>query len=192
MQLERLSLDLRRRNGWETLDLGLAMLRAWRKPVLLAWCATYWPFALLITLVLWQWPGIAALIVWWCKPLFDRILLFVYSQAVFGTLPSVREVWRALPGLILRTRLLAGLTVYRFSWARPLFLPVWQLEGQRGKAAAARRRVIGARAHGYAGWLTLFCSNFVLVLWVSSFALIAMFAPEGVLADFSFTDWFNP
>ena len=48
------------------------------------------------------------------------------------------------------------------------------------------------RAHGYAGWLTLFCSNFVLVLWVSSFALIAMFAPEGVLADFSLTDWFNP
>jgi hypothetical protein len=192
MQLERLSLDLRRRNGWETLDLGLAMLRAWRWPVLASWLATYWPFALAVTFLLWDHPGIAALIVWWSKPFFDRVLLFVYGRAVFGVQPRVREVWREIPRLAMRTSLLAGLTLHRLSWARPLFLPIWQLEGQRGRSAAARRRLIGMRAHGYAAWLTFFCAHFAAILLFGQAMLVLALLPQGVAADFSLLDWFAP
>jgi hypothetical protein len=177
MQLERLSVDLRRRNGWETLDLGLAMFRAWRGPVLRAWCVTYWPFALVATAATWNSPAIGGAIVWWAKPLFDRVLLLVYSQAVFGTLPGVRDVWRALPRLVRETRLLPGLTTYRLSLARSLFLPVWQLENQRGSEAAERRRLLGARGYGYAAWLTFFCSNLVGVMVLSGIVLIVMLTP---------------
>jgi hypothetical protein len=177
MQLERLTVDLRRRNGWETLDLGLAMFRAWRAPVLRAWCSTYWLFVLIVAAATWNYPAIGAAIVWWAKPLFDRVLLFVYSQAIFGTLPSVSDVYRALPRLVRETRLLAGLTTYRLSLARSLFLPVWQLEKQRGNMAGKRRRVLGARGYGYAVWLTFFCSNLVGVLTLSGIVLIVMLAP---------------
>ena len=192
MQIERLSVDLRRRNSWETLDLGLAMLRVWRGPVLRAWCVTYWPFALLVSAVTWMHPWLGALIVWWSKPVFDRVLLHVYSNAVFGTLPSAMDVWRAVPRLLRSTRLLASLTFYRFSMARSFFLPVWQLEGQRGKAAAARRRVLGARGYGYAAWLTFVCSNLVVILVFSGIVLTLMFLPQESDGFFSLWDLVNP
>src|SRR5439155_6997044 len=142
-----------------------------------AWCTTYWPFAIVVTAATWNSPAIGCAIVWWAKPLFDRVLLFVYSQAVFGTLPDVKDVWRALPRLVRETRLLAGLTTYRLSLARSLFLPVWQLENQRGSVAAERRRLLGARGYGYAAWLTFFCSNLVGVLVLSGIVLMVMLTP---------------
>jgi len=192
MQLERLSVELRRRNSWETLDLGLAMLQVWRAPVLRAWCVTYWPFALLVSALTWSEPWLGALIVWWSKPIFDRILLYVYSNAVFGSLPSVRDLWRSLPGLLRKTRLIAGLTVYRLSMARSFFLPVWQLEAQRGKAAAARRRTLGRRGYGYAAWLTFFCANLVGVLVISGIILILVMLPVGSGEFISLSDFFTP
>jgi hypothetical protein len=192
MQLEQLSVELRRRNSWETLDLGLAMLQVWRTPVLRAWCATYWPFALLVGAFTWTEPWLGALIVWWSKPIFDRVLLHVYSNAVFGTLPSLADVWRALPGLLRNTRLIAGLTFYRLSMARSFVLPVWQLEGQRGKAAAARRRVLGRRGYGYAAWLTFFCANLVGVLVISGIILVLVMLPVGSGEFLSVSDFFTP
>lgn len=187
MQLDLLSVDLRRRNGWETLDLGLAMLREWRRPVLRAWCMTYWPYALLVGAATWTHPLIGAALVWWAKPVFDRVLLYVYSERVFGHRPTAAEVRRMLPRLLRSTRLLAGLTLYRFSMARSLFLPVWQLEGQRGRAASARRRVLGARGYGYAAWLTFFCANLIGILVLSGMVLILMFLPPE--SDFLQSFW---
>jgi hypothetical protein len=185
MDLDRLSLELRRRNGWESLDLGFAMLRAWRAPVLRAWCCTYWPTAIVVSALLWEHPVIALGVMWWLKPLFDRVLLHVYSAAVFGTPPRTREVLRALPALVRRTRLLAGLTFYRLSFARSLFLAVWQLEGQRGKAARARRRVLGARGYGYATWLWFFCA-WVVELWtIGGVLTIAELLPRETTFDFT-------
>ena len=192
MQLERLSVALRRRNSWETLDLGLAMLQVWRASVLRAWCVTYWPFALLVSALTWTKPWLGALIVWWSKPIFDRVLLHVYSNAVFGSLPSVADVWRALPGLLRNTRLMAGLTFYRLSMARSFFLPVWQLEGQRGKGAAARRRSLGRRGYGYAAWLTFLCANLVGVLAISGIILILVMLPVGSGEFLSLSDFFTP
>jgi len=190
MQLDRLAVELRRRNGFESLDLGFAMLHAWHKPLLRAWCVTYWPVALLVSALLWRYPAVAFVVVWWVKPAFDRILLHVYAAAMFGTLPGVRDVLRALPSLLRRTRLAAGLTTYRLSMARSLFLPVWQLEGQRGAAAAARRRVLGARTYGYAAWLTFFCANLVGIWMVGGLAVIMMFLPREATQWFSMRDVF--
>lgn len=185
MRLEQLKLNLRRRSGWESIDLGLTLCHAWRGPVLRIWLATYGLFALLISLLLWQHPDWAILIIWWLKPLFDRVLLFVFSRCVFNHIPSVSEVWRELPALIKHTRLLAGLTFYRLSPSRSFFLPVWQLEGQRGTAARQRRQVLGLRTTGYAWGLMFFCSNFAMVLWISSLLLCLMFIPREAIPE----DW---
>ena len=191
MELDRLGVELRRRNGFESLDLGSAMLHAWRRPLLRAWCATYWPVALVVSAALWRYPAVAFLVVWWLKPVFDRVLLHVYAAAMFGAPPGVRDVLRALPGLLRRTRVPAALTVFRFSMARSLFLPVWQLEGQRGAAASARRRVLGARTYGYAAWLTFVCANLVGIWMVGGLALSMLFLPREATQWFTLTDVFT-
>jgi hypothetical protein len=194
MQLDRLAVELRQRNGFESLDLGFAMYAAWRRALMRAWLVTYVPTALVVSLVLWEYPTIALFVVWWLKPLFDRVLLYVYSEAMFGVQPSARDVLRELPRLLRRTRLLAGLTTYRLSAARSLFLPVWQLEGQRGAAAAERRRVLGARTYGYGVWLTFVCANIQWIWSLGAFIIVGLLMPDDVstAADFSFAAFFLP
>lgn len=172
MQLDQLRLGLRRRNPWEALDLGLVMLRQWKGPVYRAWFATFVPFAALVMLALWKWPMWATFVIWWLKPLFDRVLLKVFAETSFGAAPTVREVWRALPGLLRHSGLIAGLTLRRFNPGRAFELPVWQLEGQTGKAGRQRRRILSRKVGGYALWLLLVCSHIVLIF---EFGLVGLF-----------------
>lgn len=188
MQLDQLELALRRRSPWEALDLGLVMLRHWRGPVYRMWCATFIPFGLLVLALLWQWPIIATFIIWWLKPLFDRLLLKVFAEASFGAAPSVREVWRALPGLLRHSGLIAGLTLRRFNTSRSFELPVWQLEGQTGKAGRARLRVLSRKTSGYAFWLMLVCTHIVLIFEFGLVGLVNMLMPSDGLPAFSWAD----
>ena len=178
MRIEQIELALRRRNPWEALDLGLVMLRRWRAPVYRAWLATYVPFALLVLGALWQWPGVASLIVWWAKPLFDRVLLKVYAEASFGTPPTVRQIWKALPGLLWRSGLIASLTWRRLSSTRSFNLPIVQLEGQRGKAARARRKVLARRTGYYASWLTFVCIHVVAFFEIGMLLIAGWLIPS--------------
>jgi hypothetical protein len=189
VQLEQIALELRQRSGWEALDLGSAMLRAWSGPVLRAWLAAYLPVAALLFLVLD--PEWAALALWWLKPAFDRVLLFVYGRAAFGEPPAVRDVYRALPRLLRHSGLLAGLTLRRFDMARSFFLPVAQLEGLRGKAARERRRVLGARTRGHAVWLTLVLANVSAVLGFSIVLLADWLSPVDTPGLFDWSAWLH-
>jgi hypothetical protein len=186
MELERLKLALRHRSAWEAADLGLVLLRHGRGAVYRAWFATVLPFIALLYLMLWRWPLLPPLLAWWCKPLFDRVLLQVYAGTVFGEPPSVRQVWRALPGLVLRSGLGWSLTLGRFDAARSFHLPVAQLEGQRGRAAELRRRTLDRKARGCAVWLTVLCAHFSMFFQISLVLLIGFFWP--VEAPFGL-DW---
>lgn len=69
--------------------------------------ATFIGFSLLVIALLWQWPLWATFVI--CgSSLFDRVLLKVFAEASFGAAPNVRDVWRALPGLIRHTGLLSA------------------------------------------------------------------------------------
>ena len=161
MQIDQLKLALRRRNPWEALDLGLIMLRHWRGPIYRVWFATFVPFSLLILALLWQHPTIAFLVIWWLKPLFDRLLLKAFAEASFGAPPTVREAWQALPRLLHHSGLIAGLSFRRFNISRSFDLPVWQLEAQAGKSGRARLRVLSRKTGSYAAWLTIVCLHIV-------------------------------
>jgi len=188
VQLEALRLGLRRRNPWEALDLGLVMLRQWRGTVYRAWFATFIPFALLVLALLWQWPMLATFLIWWLKPLFDRILLKVFSEASFGAVPTVREVWRALPSLLRNSGLIAGLTLRRFNPGRAFELPVWQLEGQKGKTGRARLRILSRRTSSYALWLMLVCTHIVVIFEFGLVGVVDLLAPTDGQSLSSWTD----
>jgi hypothetical protein len=187
-----LAIGLRRRTPWEAMDLGLAMLQRWWRrayaphlavgvaAALAGWAASLWLAQ----------PWVAMLVVWWLKPLYDRVVLHVLSRAVFGEVQSARAVfadWKEWLG--------AGLAPYLLlRWlpdlSRSFNLPVRQLEGQTGRGGRERRGVLGRRVNGYAVWLTIVCMHFEAVLYWSFGRLTTLFLPAKAFEGRAFTDAF--
>ena len=169
MQPADIAIALRRRSPWEAMDLGLTMLQRW-------WRLVYAPHLIVAALVgaaacaaAWvlERPWVALAVIWWLKPLNDRVVLHVLSRAVFGERQGTRAVF-AQAGQWLRTGLLPYLLLRWWpDLARSFYLPVRQLEGQRYSQARARKSQLGRRVHGYAVWLTLVCMHFELVVFWS-------------------------
>ena len=187
MRAEHLQVELYPRSPWEAMELGGALVRRHARAIWLPWLTLSVPmFVLLNALGVWLgMAGAASLLLWWLKPVFDRIPLFVLSRAVFGEAPRVRDTlaaqwhwgWRAMPAYLLWRRL---------GPARALYLPVDVLEGG---AAGPRRRVIGGSVRGTAALLTLVCVNFELVLTVGTFALALLFVPVDYLSESAKAAW---
>src|SRR5688572_17046131 len=154
-----LAITLRRRSPWEAMDLGLTMLQRWWRQVYLPHLLVAAPVMAAALAAAWllERPWVGMLLVWWLKPLYDRVVLHVLSRAVFGELPTTRQVF-AQAGQWLRTGLFSYLLVRWWpDTTRSFRLPARQLEGQRGRAARERAAVLGRRVGGYATWLTLVC-----------------------------------
>jgi hypothetical protein len=182
MKIEALQIALRARNPWEAFDLGLALARHAGAPLFLAFGVPYALFGIAVNLALWGHPLVALTIVWWMKPLFDRLALAVLAQAVFGAPPGARatlKAWRAIP----RTGLLWSLTLGRFDFARSFHLPIMQLEGQRGRAYRERVRLIDRRARGAAVWLAVVVVHFAYVIVLGLEGLVRLLAPAEVEFD---------
>lgn len=182
MRIEDLTINLRPRRGWEAVDLGLQMTRHWAAAIYLPWLILYLLLAGILVLLLPDSLGWVAFILWWLKPGYDRLILFVLSRAVFGQVPSA---WETLTtsGTWLRTGLLTSLTLGRLNPARSFHLPVRQLEGLSAGAASRRRRTLNSQAHGHASGLTLVWVHLEMTVWVSLLALAFLLVPEELDVD---------
>jgi hypothetical protein len=191
MRLEEINIQLRPRNSWEALDLGRIMMYAWFDGAWRAWGITYIAFGIPLLLLLWNHQTIAILLIWWLKPVSDRALLFAFSRSLFGTPTTIRDVWSSLPGLLKKTGVFSALTFRRLSLVRSFLLPVWQLEGQRGRPARQRCRVLSTRVYNLAFGLTFFCASMSFILALSLILLIQMLVPEGREGVLSLSGWAN-
>ena len=175
MNLAAVTAKIRPRTATEAMDLGVAMAREFRGALLRPWLLVIVPVAIVAWLTckpVWAW-----LLVWWLKPLYDRIPLFVLSRALFGSTPRLIETLRALPRHLLR-RALPALTISRFSPYRAFVLPVSELEGLKGPQAAARRtQLLGSQGSG-AFWLLVWCLALEQCLWLAGACLAAWYSPE--------------
>lgn len=182
MDLERLHIEIRPRSHFQALDLGVLMARQWYVPLLLLGGVPILLVVGMASMLLHEYPAWVALIVWWCKPAFERLPLRYLSQAIFerrASPLSVLATWRSalLPGL------LGALTWRRLSPRRSFDAPVWVLERLSGSRLAERRRVLGGRASGAALWLTVIGIHIESFL---AFALITtawMFVPGSESSD---------
>ncbi|MCP3918543.1 MAG: hypothetical protein GY711_23600 [bacterium] len=181
MKLDDVAAVIRPRSGLEAIDLGFVMAVHWRRIVWGAWCTTALPVSLLILLLVPD-PGWAVIAIWWLKPLFDRVPLYVLSRALFGATPTLIEVLRNVPRLWSRG-LFGALVLYRFSPVRSFTLPVTELEGQRGAEARARARVLKAQSGRRAGHLTFACVLFEGALVMALLVLGYLMLPPEIAPD---------
>ena len=182
MELEAITTVLRPRRHWEAMDLGFALARCWWRPLYRAWFLLLLPLTLLLHLLCYQRLWLVPLLLWWLKPLLDRVPLYILSHTLFGEVPGIRQTLKALPGLLSRQALWA-LTFARLDPARSFHLPVWQLEQLRGGARRRRQRVLDAQQKG-AAWLTFTCAHFELIADLGLVALVWLLLPDFVRLDF--------
>ncbi|KPC53068.1 hypothetical protein [Amantichitinum ursilacus] len=181
MQIERLNLDLRPRSHWQAIDLGVTLLRAHARTVYAAWWCIWLPLAVILGCM----PGLAAdgwafTALWLCKPLLERLPIYILSRAVFGDTPTLRQTLRAWPGQ-LRHGLISSLTIRRFYPGRVFLLPVWQLEGVRGRAMRQRYKDLSGQGAGStAGWFGTLCAQFESILMFGLVMTVAAMWPAPI------------
>lgn len=181
MKIENLVVTVRPRQAWEAGDLGLVMVRHWWRQIYPPFLALVIPLAFLAFGLLK--PGLAVLFLWWLKPLYARLPLFILAQNMFGAKMSLKDSFRAL----MKTGvagLLGQLTLFRLSPLRNVLLPVYLLEGVSG--AARSKRLSQLRHHLISNGFTM---TLVMLLfeWVVLFgglvAAVYMFIPESLIGD---------
>jgi len=165
------------RKGYEALDLGFIMVRQWWKTLYASWLVVTFPL-FLVLLWVFEGNGIPSLILWWFKPLFERIHLFILSRAVFGECPGWREVVSEFRRYG-RTQVIQSLSWRRLSPTRSLDLAVMQLEGLKGVTRTQRLNVLHRDKTGsVAGWLTIIGIHIEAIIEFSIVAAIVMFLPQ--------------
>lgn len=179
-----LILHVRQRPEWEAVDLGFVLVRMVWRHLFPAWMLLLLSIAVLCALLLprdYLW--LTGVILWWLKPLYDRVLLHILSRQIFGQQPGVAEVFSALPGLIRHTGLLGALSWRRLSFSRSYNLPIWQLEQLRGKTRKQRHELLYLQGHGAAIGLTFVCWFFKFIIAFSVLSLMALFIPNAPVWD---------
>lgn len=190
MRIESLTVALRPRTAWEAFELGTALVRRHAAAIWKPWIALTLPLFVLVNLFAWAidmlWLG--GLAMWWLKPAFDRVPLFVLSRAVFGEAPTPRQTLRAQRSWGVEW-LIPHLTWRRLSPVRSLYLPVDLLEGASGSEARDRRRALGAPVYGVATLLTLVCLHFTLAVWLGIGGLVLLFVPNEYVGEIMQSLW---
>ncbi|KPK39532.1 MAG: hypothetical protein AMJ69_05395 [Gammaproteobacteria bacterium SG8_47] len=182
MRVEDIAVEVRPRQEWEAADLGFSMARQWWREVWIPFVVVTASLAVLLHLVLFDRPWLAVLIVWWLKPLLDRIPLFVVSRALFGATPGVGQTLLAVPGLF-RRHVIKALTLYRLDPSRSFNLPVWQLEHLAGTARRERLRVLHKTTAAAPAKLTIACMHLEGALTFGLIGLLFIMLPEHLLAE---------
>ncbi len=182
MDLERISSQVRPRSRWEAADLGLLMGRAWWGLLLKVWLVLTLPVFVVLQLLLFDHPLLALLLFWWFKPIWERPLLHILSQALFGHVPTLKETLRAFPRLAAQ-QWFASLTWRRFSLSRSMDLPLVQLEGLAGAARSKRLQVLHGVSGAGAGWLTVIGIQIELAIALALLVLLMVFIPPEMAVD---------
>ena len=154
----------RRRNAWESSDLGVVLIRERPLFYFALYFCTILPLFVLVSLICWRYPLWAGVIIWWLKPATEGGIVLALARQVFGEKPdfsgSLKDAYR----FMWRYRIVGDLLWRRFSLRRAVILPVTVLERVKGKTHATRRREIGYKTAAQSAWLTFFGFHFEMIL----------------------------
>lgn len=182
MHLSKLSIEPRLRNGWQAIDLGFAMARQWWWPSFLVWAIPSFLLYLVFSFVFPAYAWLSVALVWWLKPLWDRLPLVLASRALFSEPLDVQATLRNSLK-IFKIDCFASLTWRRFSPSRSFDLPITVLEGLRG-AERSRRLTVLHQSYGNAAvWLTLVLVHIEMFLSLGIWSAAVLLIPEELDVD---------
>ncbi len=154
MDLSKISIKLRPRNGYAAIDLGTRMAQKnWKRMFLSAIIFTLPLFILLIALMPNN-PIWAIFVIWWLKPVWERPLLLILSQDVFHQSLSQSEIIKHGFKLLFK-QLIPSITWRRFSPTRSFDAPVMQLENLSGAARRERLSALHSRSPSSISGMTI-------------------------------------
>jgi len=198
VKLENVTAEIRPRVPWESIDLGCALARRHIGAIWKAWSLTVVPLWFLLAILLRHHPVWFILVVWWLKPIYDRVPLFVVSRALFGDVPSVKDVLKVWPRLLVK-RLWFALVIGRFSPSRSLTLPISELEGLRGLPYRQRVNLLERNGGEGAAMATLVAMVLEVVAALGLVLLVFYMVPAeisekwkyGVEEFFAYSDFYE-
>lgn len=209
MELEKVTAEIRPRSEWEAVDLGLSLARVHFGTLWKAWIVTVIPICVVILAAFSEGPGWGVFLIWWLKPIWDRVALFPLSRNLFGEKPDTKVTIRVVPQQLCENWLMvllgvvfamAGLALhpdgngglitlywftvvgalfYRSSVCRSLVLPVHFLEGLRKKRYKDRADLLTRRSSGTGLALTLICLVMEVGIFTSLFYFAELMVPPG-------------
>lgn len=188
MNLEQLTIEIRPRRAWEAVDLGLLMARRWWWPMTKVWLLLSLPLFVVLSFFPGNLLWLSYILLWWLKPLFERPLLQILSQAVFNHEPDTRSTLKAFATLA-GQQLIASLTWRRLSPSRSMDFPVIQLEGLRRQRRRERLDILHREDSLPAIWLSVIGFFLEIFIALGLVALIYLLIPEEV--HFDQTQLFN-
>ncbi|WP_434679959.1 DUF4129 domain-containing protein [Pseudomonas sp. R1-18] len=177
MRLTEATVELRPRTPWEAIDLGVLLAREHRTLLMTSWAIVTLPIFVVLSLVFHNQPYLAILLFWWLKPLFERLPLLILSQALFGSVPTLKQALKAWPGT-LRSQLVPSLLWRRLSLSRSFLLPVQQLENLSGAPRALRVQTLSRTDLRAARLLTLVGVHLEAALWIGLSVLLYALIPQ--------------
>ena len=134
------ALSLRRRSVWEAADSGILLWRSNFVHFIPVFVIPVWISACALRLLPGEYTYLSYLVLWWLKPLFDRLVLHVVSTRFFGGASSGRHAFfrNLFSGLV------GDLLWRRFSPGRAARLPIRVLERIGRKQYILRKRNLAA------------------------------------------------
>ena len=182
MKLEEITAEVRPRTQWESVDLGVSLVRKHFSKLAQIWVFTVFPIWALLFLLLRDSPFWFITIAWFFLPLYERPLVYYLSRVLFNAKPRVRDVIKAYPRIIM-PGLLHGLTIGRFSLARSLLMPLRVLENTKGSQYRNRRQAIMRSGGSTANYLSFVCVLMQIVMFIAFIFLIVSFIPQHMAPD---------
>jgi len=176
MNLDKLQINACIRTGWQALDLGFQMARAWFRPLFLAGMLSMLPLTLVLLLAFWESPFWALAITWWLKPFWERLPLFIASRKLFD---EDAGIWASMKSFPLKD-ILPWLLWRRFSVQRAFDNPVTVLEELKGGARRQRLRVLHGKYSDVALGNQFVCFCFELLVAFGIALALDFFTPESL------------
>lgn len=173
MKLDGLTVNVRPLPPYKALDLGFAIARAWFLSLWGLWFKAFFSWVFVVVLAIFIFSAVRTsdiyaevivgiLFLWLSKPVFELNLLIYLSQKLFDNKVRASDIDALEPLSFGQT---FSLVASKFSTQRTLKMAVTHLEGQLGKAGAARLRVL-TRGGGNALVAQL------IMFWIIEFVLV--------------------
>jgi hypothetical protein len=140
MDVLKSSFVLRERKFWESTDFAVLMFRRFLPVIACCFGTMYIAISLAVLFTLGPTLQILpALIVWWLKPLWERIIIAPIGLLFFNPEANAKSIFVSMKR-VFSIELLSSLTIFRFSFRSAFLSPVDMYEHPARSARKARRQ----------------------------------------------------